>query len=94
MEENTRLALGYIDKLHFEGHSKNGDCQIAACILAKAVRELDEDCERLKAGKFTKEEFNNLCHETDKPMTCEEFSQGCCDYQKKLFGYSPFEKKE
>ena len=59
-------------------------------LLAELGR-LKLEVERLKSGKFTPEEFQNLCHE-DKPVTAEEFAQGCCEYQRKLFGYSEHER--
>lgn len=40
---------------------------------------------RLKAGKFTEEEFQNLCHNFSEDNICR-FFQGCAEYQKKLFG--------
>lgn len=49
--------------------------------LATSQREV----ERLRTGRFTPEEFQNLCHgfdENDK----EVFVAGCLEYQRKLFG--------
>lgn len=40
---------------------------------------------RLKAGKFTEEELQNLCHEQGEDCP-ERFAQGCVDYNRKLFG--------
>ena len=47
------------------------------------------EIQRLKSGRFTPEEFQNLCHETDKPCSAEEFAEGCRAYQKQLFGKAP-----
>ena len=71
---------------------------VAMMIMAFAIandaelERLKLEIERLKSGKFTPEEFQNLCHE-DKPVTAKEFAQGCCEYQRKLFGYSHSERE-
>lgn len=41
---------------------------------------------RLLDGDFTKEEFQNLCHNMNPECTRKDFEQGCKDYQDKLFG--------
>jgi hypothetical protein len=55
------------------------------------IEFLKNEIERLKSGNFTEEEFQNLCHNltTDD---AERFCNGCEEYQKKLFGYSPISK--
>jgi hypothetical protein len=53
----------------------------------REVTVLKAEIERLKAGRFTEEEFQNLCHN----FTCEDrkrFEEGCKTYQEKLFGGS------
>lgn len=45
------------------------------------------EIDRLKAGRFTPEEFQNLCHHLDETKRAS-FYQGCADYQRKLFGVS------
>jgi hypothetical protein len=40
---------------------------------------------RLRAGRFTEEEFQGLCHGLS-PDDRRRFEQGCRDYQAKLFG--------
>lgn len=51
-----------------------------------------EEIARLKEGKFTEVEFQNLCHNMTvdgQPVTTEtvcRFKRGCEEYQKKLFG--------
>lgn len=67
-------------------HERGQKLDAAMSQLAQARAEV----RRLKAGKFTKEEFNDLCHE-EKPMSAEEFTRGCMLYQKKLFGFSKIE---
>lgn len=49
------------------------------------INELRAEITRLKEGRFTPEEFQNLCHgfsEDDR----EAFCRGCEEYQAKLFG--------
>lgn len=51
-----------------------------------------EEIKRLKEGKFTEEEFQNLCHNMTidgyklATEAMERFAKGCTEYQKKLFG--------
>lgn len=60
--------------------------------LRGKVRALEEEVERLKSGKLTAEEFNNLCHETDRPISLEHFAACCKEYQAKLYGEAAVEK--
>lgn len=46
---------------------------------------LEKEIERLKAGRFTEEEFQNLCHTFSEDDECR-FKAGCVEYHKKLFG--------
>jgi hypothetical protein len=53
------------------------------------IGSLRREVERLKSGRFSLEEFQNLCHQ--HPTTCTPddvcaFVEGCRDYQVKLFG--------
>lgn len=68
-------------------------------VLSDLIRALNEKTQlesdlraeiaRLKAGRFTPEEFQNLCHNKDELACTErEFCDGCEEYQKKLFGRS------
>lgn len=43
------------------------------------------EVQRLKAGKFTEEEFQNLCHNLDSDCPFR-FGRGCIEYNKKMFG--------
>src|SRR5688572_27790919 len=54
--------------------------------FAAEVLELEKEINRLKAGNFTEEEFQNLCHNKQIQDGYECFKQGCNEYQKKLFG--------
>lgn len=46
-----------------------------------------KECERLKAGKFSPTELQNLCHNLDE-SDYSAFCDGCSRYQKELFGKS------
>ena len=59
--------------------------------LLDELEAKDQEIARLKTGKFTEEEFQNLCHELSEDGKPECFAKGCIEYQKKLFGYSPTE---
>lgn len=52
---------------------------------AEELLELNCEVARLKSGKFTPEEFQNLCHNYSED-DYEKFCDGCDDWQKKLFG--------
>lgn len=79
----TRLDQANSQLLSYAGAETALDCA-AAQTVAKLK---DAEIERLKAGKFTPEEFHNLCHE-DKPVTSVAFAEGCMRYQEQLFGFS------
>lgn len=59
--------------------------------MAKGIeigqRDASEEIDRLKAGRFTEDEFQNLCHTFSADDACR-FRQGCEEYQRKLFGSS------
>jgi len=59
----------------------------------KEIRRLKAENARLQAGQFTAEEFQNLCHTQatmeSRPQT---FCDGCEEYHKKIFGWSPITK--
>ena len=48
---------------------------------------LNREIRRLKAGRFTPAELQNLCH-TQSEDNCRVFCDGCTAYQRKLFGTS------
>lgn len=54
--------------------------------LVQSVLDLIAEVERLREGRFTPEEFQNLCHNTEIAKGFEAFADGCEDYQRKLFG--------
>ena len=56
------------------------------------LRKANLEITRLKAGKFTDDEFQTLCHILPH-CKAEEFAEGCTQYQKKLFGHSPTENR-
>lgn len=58
-----------------------------AFVAHEALTDAQAEVARLKAGKFTEEEFQGLCHgfgEQDRARFCD----GCSLYQRKLFGVS------
>lgn len=60
-----------------------------------AVGIYEDEIARLKRGDFTKEEFQNLCHNRHEKegYTAQDFFNGCAEYQKSLFGTSERETK-
>lgn len=56
--------------------------------LKKKVNHLQSELDRLLAGNFTPEEFQNLCHNLHENPNCtkEDFKQGCREFTIKLFG--------
>lgn len=63
-----------------------------SAILEERVKWLEEEVARLKEGKFTPEELQNLCHNLPKENLVA-FGKGCEEYQKSLFGNSYKDKK-
>lgn len=70
--------------------------------FGKIILERDrlrEEVKRLKAGRLTSEEFQNLCHNLHEcpaghagpPCSREQFENGCVEFQNLLFG--PKEEK-
>jgi hypothetical protein len=57
--------------------------------LKAIIKDQQEEINRLKEGNFTKEEFQNLCHNKSVQEGFNRFRQGCLEYQKKLFGAFP-----
>ena len=58
-------------------------------VIGKLITEFDnqnDEITRLKAGKFTPEEFQNICHKNPSSNGMNEFCNGCDEYQRKLFG--------
>lgn len=58
--------------------------------IVKQLSDSKEEVERLREGKFTPQEFQNLCHNRhfqELGTTAREFFEGCAEYQKKLFGH-------
>lgn len=47
--------------------------------------DLLTESDRLRSGRFTEDEFQNLCHNFNQD-DCNEFCEGCLQYQIKLFG--------
>ncbi len=51
----------------------------------RSREELLAEIQRLKEGRFTEEEFQNLCHNFSA-CDRQRFQEGCRQYQEKLFG--------
>jgi hypothetical protein len=61
--------------------------------LQDKINDLTAELNRIKEGNLSQTEFMNLCHNLDKiGVTPEAHTQGCIDYQKKLYGFSNIEK--
>lgn len=55
--------------------------------LLAELAEARGEVERLKAGRFTEEELQALCHEQQGEEDCpRRFAAGCVEYNRKLFG--------
>jgi len=53
--------------------------------------QLQAETDRLKAGRFTKDELHNICHNLKATVPVEEFAQGCINEMQKLYGECPLE---
>src|SRR5688572_4912798 len=64
------------------------DFPLELCPFCKdtSIRSLEGEIKRLKEGKFTPEELQNLCHKLDD-SDCRLFLKECREHQLKLFGY-------
>jgi hypothetical protein len=95
-EEHPKHVFNNVDKViwqrpvYFE-HTDNMLGELFKQIddrVKNSKGDLAKEITRLKAGDFSEEEFQNLCHkfqDTDKQRFCD----GCEAYQIKLFGSSP-----
>lgn len=54
-----------------------------------AVNFQIDEIDRLKAGKFTKEEVHNFCHNLHGTVSVDEFADGCRAEMMKLYGQCP-----
>lgn len=63
----------------------------SSCIIDE-INSMKIENERLLRGEFTPEELQNLCHNLPEEKK-EEFFNGCCEYQKKLFGKSAVDEE-
>jgi hypothetical protein len=61
-------------------------CPLCIDQVMEAKNELVRENNRLRAGEFTEEEFQNLCHNFTPDDECR-FKAGCEMYQRKLFGH-------
>src|SRR4051794_19041569 len=79
----TRISVDLIRQLYDEKVELNdGTRHVAKLAFDRCyVGTLLEEIDRLKAGKFTEDEFQNLCHCMDETKECQ-FKQGCEEYQR------------
>lgn len=62
--------------------------------LTEALAENDRlsaEVDRLKAGKWTKEEINDICHNLHGTVNAEKFAAACAEEQRKIYGCAPEE---
>lgn len=62
-------------------HGKHGGHSCVTRLLAEIAR--------LKRGDFTPLEIQDFCHKLPETVTPRQFTDGCSEYQRKLFGYAP-----
>lgn len=55
------------------------------------INRLELEVARLKEGKFTEEEFQNICHNFSADDLCR-FRKGCEDTQRKLFDLKTYQE--
>lgn len=55
-------------------------------LLRLQLQQAQAECARLTAGRFTSEEFQNLCHTQTVQDGFDAFADGCEEYQQQLFG--------
>ena len=81
------IALGCVVTVFLFGYSAGharGLSYGAQC-AERLIAILKDDIARLRAGDFTEEEFQNLCHNFSEDDE-QRFEEGCTQYRKKLFG--------
>lgn len=52
----------------------------------REIARLEAEVSRLKAGKFTKEEIHEICHNLNGTVDAQAFADGCAAEQIKLYG--------
>jgi hypothetical protein len=63
-------------------------CQRNQEFLSRALTA-EKEVERLRAGNFTKEEIHDICHNLHGTVGANEFTKGCTEEQRKLYGCAP-----
>lgn len=56
---------------------------------ADDILTLLEEIDRLRAGKFTKDEIHNFCHNLHGTVSAKEFADACAAEQTQLYGQAP-----
>lgn len=88
---HTRLDTFSVPSDPNPGETAKTGCRIGErlnWLFREFNRHLGES-DRLKAGKFTKEELHNLCHNLHGIETARGFADGCNEEQRKFFGCAP-----
>lgn len=64
--------------------------ELPECEAKSIIRRMAFQIDRLKAGAFTPEELQGLCHSGlgEDDIRYDAFCNGCTEYQRKLFGKS------
>lgn len=79
-QQEVSLLLSWVDSYGLDWvfkHRRN--------MLGNALSFLSNEVDRLKAGNFTPDEFQNFCGDCTVQDGFESFVQGCRTYQKQLF---------
>lgn len=88
-ERLTPHRIGLI-RMDLESQRQRGDEYITMTFSdAEKFIKMAEENERLRAGKFTRDEWQNLCHdmhESGTPCNLQEFAEGCEMFQIHLYG--------
>lgn len=82
---SLKSGLWTADKKKCVGEWRDGVYWLDLSVAAELLIFFMKDNQRLREGKFTEEEFQNLCH-AFSPEDQERFKTGCKEYWKKLFG--------
>lgn len=57
--------------------------------LMRQVAALEAEVARLKAGRFTADEIQAICHDLHGTVPVSAFAAGCADEQRRLYGCAP-----
>lgn len=88
---HNHIPLGCLDDFEIEYVEVGDEAEALGtrleCWATVSLVALREENERLKSGRFSPDELQQLCHHlSEQPAQRDAFLQGCGDYQRKLFG--------